>query len=68
MALGELLEAGARLAGAAIAEYVLHPVGVLILRALSFGRYPPRDRDYNHMVVSMVPLVLIVVVATVLFS
>jgi hypothetical protein len=68
MALGELLEAGVRIAGATIAEYILHPVGVLILRMLSLGRYPPRDRDYNHDVVSMVPLVLILVVVAILYS
>ena len=68
MALGELLEAGARIAGAALAEYVLHPVGVVILRALSLGRYPPRDREYNHGVVSMFPLVVVVLVVNVVIS
>lgn len=53
---------------AAIAEFVLHPIGVVILRLLTLGRYPPKNADYNHQLVASVPLVIALAVVTVLFS
>ena len=64
----ELIEAGARIIGAAIVEYVLYPVGAAMLRVVSLGRYPRRDRPHNHGLISMLPLVVMLIIVTVAYS
>jgi hypothetical protein len=51
-----------------VVRILLHAIGLLMLRALTLGRYPPRDRPYNRNLVIAFPMVIILLVVTVVFS
>jgi hypothetical protein len=52
----------------AIGRYVAYPLGKILLRVLTLGRYPPEHRPHNFLFVMLFPWVLFCVLAVVIYS
>jgi hypothetical protein len=52
----------------AVGRYVAYPLGKILLRALTLGRYPPEHRPHNYLFVMLFPWVLFCVLAVVIYS
>ena len=47
--------------------YIGYPIGKLMLRALTWGNYPPEDRRHNALFVALTPYWLVGAVLTFVF-
>jgi hypothetical protein len=54
--------------GSLLGRFVAYPIGKIILRVLTLGKYPPENVKHNYLFVMLVPWVLFCVIAIVVYS
>ena len=51
-----------------VSKYVLYPIGLLALKLITFGMYPPLSKQHNRTFVSVFGLAIILTSVTVIYS
>jgi hypothetical protein len=51
-----------------LGRFIAYPVGKVLLRCLTLGRYPPENRPHNALFVALTPWWFFCIVAVVAFS
>jgi hypothetical protein len=52
----------------ALGAYIAYPIGKILLRVLTLGRYPPEDKEHSALFVMLSPWWFFVIVITLLYS
>lgn len=51
-----------------LGAYIAYPIGKILLKAITIGKYPPEAKKHNEMLVAIFPLVTAAVLATFIMS
>jgi hypothetical protein len=54
--------------GSMMGRFVAYPIGKVLLRVLTLGRYPPENEKHNDLLVIIFPWVFFCVVALIVYS
>jgi hypothetical protein len=53
--------------GSLLGRFIAYPIGKLLLRLLTIGKYPPEEAKHNYLFVMLFPWVLFVVLAVIIY-
>ena len=51
-----------------LGQFVAYPIGKLLLRVLTLGKYPPEDEPHNALFVALAPYWIVGTLLTLIFS